>query len=280
MNNPWLTRRPLHYAHQGGALEAPSTTLYAMRRAVQQFGAHALELDVHRTIDGHLVVTHDETVDRTTPRTGSIHSLTLAELRSLDNAYWWVPGFESTTDQPPEAYVFRGRFPEDPSFGIPTIEEVLNEFGDTFLNFDIKETRPHRYEAQLADTLRAYGRTDDVIVASFHDDALRAFSAYAPEIHVALGPTDTFAFYAAVTSEATMPTFASSQVALQIPSTFEGIEVINEPFVTAAHQVGLAVHAWTIDDPLEMHQLLDWGVDGIMTDTPSVCASVLNERDS
>ena len=62
-DNPWLERRVLAYAHQGGAKEAPSSTLYALRQAVAN-GADALELDVHRTSDGHLVVCHDATVDR------------------------------------------------------------------------------------------------------------------------------------------------------------------------------------------------------------------------
>ena len=273
--NPWLERRPLHYAHQGGALEAPSTTLYAMRRAVREHGAHALELDVHRTADGVLVVCHDTTVDRTTPATGAIHDYTFDELRLLDNAYWWSPGHDAVVGLEDEAYLLRGRFPDDRSLGIATLDDVLVEFPDIFLNFDIKEIGPRRYEAELADRLRAHGRTTDVIVASFHDDALRAFSAYAPDIHVSLGPDDTFAFYDAVTNGAPHRTFASSQVALQVPASFEGIEVVTTAFVDAAHRLGLAVHVWTIDDEQEMRHLLAMGVDAIMTDRPSILAAVL-----
>lgn len=274
-SNPWLQRRPLHYAHQGGALEAPSTTLYAMRRATREHGAHALELDVHRTADGVLVVCHDTTVDRTTPATGAIHDLTLNELRGLDNAHWWSPGHDAVVGLEDEAYKLRGRFPGDASLGIATLEEVLVEFTDVFLNFDIKEIGPHRYETELADRLRAHDRTTDVIVASFHDDALRAFSAYAPEIHVSLGPADTFAFYDAVTNGAPFRTFEPSQVALQVPASFEGIEVVTPAFVDAAHRHGLAVHVWTIDEEDEMRQLLAIGVDAIMTDRPSVLTTVL-----
>ncbi len=278
MSNPWLARQNLHFAHQGGALEAPSSTLHAMRRAVDECGAQALELDVHRSADGHLVVCHDETVDRTTPHVGRIHEFTLDQLLSFDNAYWWAPGFEATTELNDHQYLYRGRFPDDRSFGIATLDAVLREFPDTFLNFDIKEIGPVRYERQLADSLRAYGRSTNVIVASFHDDALREFASYAPDIHVSLGPHDTFAFYAAVNEGGTMPRFSSSQVALQIPPSFEGIEVISGPFVEAAHRIGLAVHAWTIDDANEMHRLFDLGVDGIMTDRPSVLSAVLLAR--
>jgi glycerophosphoryl diester phosphodiesterase len=278
VRNPWLDRRPLHYAHQGGAREAPSSTKHAMRRAVHDHGADAIELDVHRTVDGHLVVCHDTTVDRTTAATGPIHELTLAELRRLDPAYWWSPGFDARDDLHDDAYPLRGAYPGEPSLGIATLDEVLDEFASVFLNFDIKETGPVRYEAQLADRLRAYGRVDDVIVASFHDDALRVFSAHAPDIHVSLGPTDTFAFYGAIHDGAPMPTWAPSQVALQVPATFEDVEVVTADFVKGAHDVGLAVHVWTIDESEEMHRLLDLGVDGVMTDCPSALAGVLRSR--
>ena len=83
------------YAHQGGAWESPSSTCFAIRRALEA-GATGIELDVHATSDGQLVVCHDATVDRTTDGTGEIADLTLAELRGLDNAYWFVPGADVT----------------------------------------------------------------------------------------------------------------------------------------------------------------------------------------
>ena len=76
----WLERRVIAYAHQGGAWESPSSTLHAIRHAVEA-GATGVELDVHATADGELVVCHDATVDRTTPQTGAIASFTLAQLR-------------------------------------------------------------------------------------------------------------------------------------------------------------------------------------------------------
>src|SRR5665213_4107507 len=126
-SGPWLDRRIIAYAHQGGAWEAPSSTLYAIGNALAA-GATAIELDVHATADHHLVVSHDPTVDRTTEGTGEIASMTLAEIRKLDNSYWWVPGSDVDHDQPPGAYPFRGRAPDDPDFGIVTLEEVLERF--------------------------------------------------------------------------------------------------------------------------------------------------------
>ncbi|HEX2849499.1 MAG TPA: glycerophosphodiester phosphodiesterase [Acidimicrobiales bacterium] len=277
MTNPWLGRRVLDWAHQGGAKEGPSSTLFAMRQAVAA-GAHAIELDVHMTRDGHLVVCHDATVDRTTEGAGAIADLTLAEVQALDNAYWWVPGEVVDHDAPADAYVHRGKAPADPEFRIPTLDAVLESFPDVFLNFDIKQTAPEveAYEKPLADTLRRYGRIDDVIVASFSDVATDRFREHAPEITTSLGTNATAAFYFAVRGGEDPPSTPHS--ALQVPRTFGDVVVVDEAFVAAAHTAGLALHVWTIDDEDEMGMLVDLGVDGVMTDRPSALAGVLAQR--
>ena len=280
--NPWLVRRVLHYAHQGGAREAPSSTLFALRRAVA-LGADALELDVHRTADGMLVVCHDSTVDETTNVTGAIAEMSFAELRILDNAYWWTEHLpedhHADHSAHPDAFVLRGRFPDKPEFGIATLDEVLSEFTNVFINFDIKETAPKvvGYEHDLADTLRRYNRTTDVIVASFHDVALERFRAYAPEIHTSLGPTQTLASAGLLWEGKPIPKGLPGQVAFQIPMRFDGALVVTPELVAAAHEAGLAVHVWTIDEPSDMRELLSCGVDGIMTDCPSILAQALSE---
>jgi glycerophosphoryl diester phosphodiesterase len=277
VSNPWLKRRVLNYAHQGGAREAPSSTLLALRQAVAA-GADGLELDVHATSDRQLVVCHDTTVDRTTNASGPITSFTLAELQVLDNAYWWVPGAVVATDRPDPEYVYRGRAPLDPSLRIAALREVLEEFRGVFLNLDIKQTAPavEPYEADLADLLRAYGRADDVIVASFHDAATDAFARAAPEIPTSYGTVGTALFVGAVRNGTEPP--ASRHVALQVPVAFQGITLVDEALVRAAHRREIAVHVWTIDDRAEMHDLLDLGVDGIMSDRPTILEDVLQER--
>src|SRR5271166_4533290 len=100
-DNPWLTRRVIAYAHQGGAKEAPSSTLYAIGRALE-LGATGIELDVHATLDRELVVCHDPTLDRTTNATGEIANTRLDELRRLDNAHWFVPGEDTARGRPEE----------------------------------------------------------------------------------------------------------------------------------------------------------------------------------
>ena len=277
MVNPWLERRVLCYAHQGGAREGPSSTLWALERAVAA-GADALELDVHATADGHLVVCHDPTVDRTTDGTGAIATLTLDQLRRLDNAYWWVPGAVVDHDQPAGAYPLRGRAPQEPELGVATLDEVLEAFPSRFLNLDIKQTAPAvaPYEQALARSLRAHGRRDDVIVASFNDLATDAFRAAAPEIATSAGTLATADFWRACHQGEALPEM--SCVALQIPVEAMGFTLCDEILVDAAHRAGLAVHVWTIDDAGEMGRLVDLGVDGIMSDRPTAVVSVLAGR--
>ncbi len=291
MTNPWLSRRVLNYAHQGGAKEAPSSTLFAMRAAVAA-GADAIELDVHMTSDGVLVVCHDATVDRTTNGRGAIASMTFAEVQALDNAYWWVPGSVVAQDLddagadalPAFAFVHRGKAPDDPAFRVPALAEVLDELRGVYLNLDIKQTAPAvpAYEAALAEELRRFGRIDDVIVASFNDASTDAFRKAAPEIATSYGTMATARIFRAVRDGEPVPAPGgpsfSSHVALQVPHTFAEAVVVDEAFVDAAHSVGLAVHVWTVDDEAEMDELLDLGVDGIMTDRPSALATVLQRR--
>jgi glycerophosphoryl diester phosphodiesterase len=249
-----------------------------MRRALAG-GASALELDVHATADGELVVCHDPTVDRTTEGSGSIAGLTLAQVQSLDNAYWFVPGEVTAPGRPEEDYVLRGRAPEGTSLRVPALREVLSEFPGVPLNLDVKRTAPEvePYEAALARLLREFGRVDDVIVASFHDQATSDFAAEAPEICTSAGTMATAAFYRAVREgdEAAAAGAVGRHVALQVPPTFQSVTVVDGAFVAAAHRAGAAVHVWTIDDPAEMERLVAIGVDGVMSDTPTALVGVL-----
>ncbi|MGH9304565.1 MAG: glycerophosphodiester phosphodiesterase family protein, partial [Acidimicrobiales bacterium] len=161
-DNAFLDRRVIAYAHQGGAREAPSSTIAAISQALNA-GATAIELDVHATADGHLVACHDPTLERTTNGSGAIKDHSLEELEELDNAYWFVPGEDAVTGRDPACYTLRGRAPEDASYCIATLEEVLSSFPGVLLNLDVKKTAPEvkPYEAELARLLRSYERKDD-----------------------------------------------------------------------------------------------------------------------
>lgn len=271
MANPWLSRRVLNYAHQGGALEAPSSTLFALDRALA-VGATALELDVHLTRDGEIVVAHDATVDRLTSGTGLISELTLAELQALDAAYRFAE------DGRPDHFPHRGKGPADVAFRVPTLRAILERYPKTFLNFDIKagEAASLGCAEALARALREAGRRDDVIVASFDDAMTEAFGKHAPDVGTSAGTATAMAVWQAVQEDAPLP--AMRHVALQLPASFQGATVVDARLVQRAHAAGLAVHVWTVNDAAEMETMLDAGVDGIITDRPSVCARVLAAR--
>lgn len=278
-DNRWLDRRVIAYAHQGGAREAPSSTLYAIERAVS-IGVPAIELDVHATADRQLVVCHDPTLERTTGRAGAIKDLRLEELMALDNAYFFVEGEDVVEGRPEDRYAYRGRAPGDHRFGVASLAEILESFPDAVLNLDVKQTAPEvePYEELLADLLRRYDRRDDVIVASFNDAATEAFSRYAPEIPTSAGTVATAEFFRFVHERGELPESVARHVALQVPTTYGEIVVVDEAFVDTAHSAGLAVHVWTIDDRDEMERLVEIGVDGIISDTPSVLLGLLGER--
>lgn len=275
--NPWLARRVLAYAHQGGAHEAPSSTLAAIAHALQ-VGATGIELDVHASADGVLVVCHDRTVERTTNGRGRIAEMTWEELARLDNAYWFVPGEEHPRDRPAQEYPLRGRAPADPTLRIPRLEEVLDlldEHPGVVLNLDIKATAPEvpPYEAALAEVLRRRGYQDRVIVASFHDVATERFRALAPEIATSAGTVQVATFWRAVHKGE--PLGVLPYQALQVPFRRGQLQVVDETLVQGAHEAGLAVHVWTVNDPAEMTELVGLGVDGVITDRPTALVGIL-----
>jgi glycerophosphoryl diester phosphodiesterase len=273
----WLERRVIAYAHQGGAWESPSSTLHAIAHALEA-GATGVELDVHATADGELVVCHDATVDRTTAGHGTIASFTLAELREMDFSYWWIAGADVTPGRPDADYPFRGRAPSDPSFGIATLRQVLERFPGVVLNLDIKQTAPvvAPYEESLARLLAEFERADDVIVASFLDAATDAFRGFAPSVPTSAGTMATAEAWRAVQAGEAMPEIPA--VAYQVPERQGDLVVVDEPFVAAAHRAGRAVHVWTVNDTESMERLIDLGVDGIISDVPTTLGGVLGPR--
>ena len=273
-SSEWLERRVIAYAHQGGAWEGPSSTLHTIAAALEA-GATGIELDVHATSDGRLVVCHDATVDRTSAASGPIASFSYDELSLLDNAYWWAPGADVSPGLADDAYPFRGRAPDDHRFGFALLDEVLTEFEGVVFNLDIKQTAPvvTPYEEPLADLLRAHDCVDRVIVASFLDTATDNFSAYAPEFATSAGTLATAEFYRAVQADETPSELR--HVALQVPASFGELTLVDARFVEVAHHCGLAVHVWTIEEETQMEELCSFGVDGIITDRPSALVGVL-----
>jgi glycerophosphoryl diester phosphodiesterase len=249
----------LAFAHRGGAGEAPENTLAAFEAAVD-LGYRYLETDVQATKDGVLLAFHDDVLDRLTDRSGRICELTLAEVRGADAGYAFSPDGGVT-------HPHRGM-----GLTIPTLEELLTLWDDVFINIDAKSDATVAPLVALISRLNAFRR---VCIGSFSDRRVARIRALAAgRICSSMGQVATGTAFLASRS-GRMPRFHAD--CLQVPQRW-GLFRIDKRFVNAAHRAGLPVHVWTIDDRAEMETLLDLGVDGIMTDRPSMLREVLERR--
>ncbi len=255
--------RPLVIAHQGGDGERPSNTLLAFENAVQA-GADMLEMDVHATADGVLVLSHDEALGRLTDGSGLIKEKTLAELQTIDAAYNWSP-----LDDGAE-YPYRGQ-----GVQIPTLAEVFDAFAGMPMNIEIKQAEPPIAQLLCAE-IRAAGMSERVLVASFRQTALEEFREVCPEVETSLGEDevrDFFYRHLAFFGNS----FSPGGLAVQVPIEREGWTLLTPRFVRTAQRRGMDVHAWTINDEAEMRALIEMGVDGLITDYPSRLRALLDE---
>jgi glycerophosphoryl diester phosphodiesterase len=256
---------PVNLAHRGASARAPENTLEAFRLAVES-GAGGLELDVHLTRDGHVVVIHDSTLDRTTDGTGPVAEMTLDELRDPDAGHNFSPDDGDTLP-------YRGL-----GLHIPTLAEVLREFPGVAVNIDIKADRPG-IEAAVLNVLREAGAEGRVLVVSSRRSAVRRFRRMT-EGRISTGASrwETGVFYG-LSNLRLEQLLRPAYDALQVPVRHRGIPLVTRRFVEAAHATGVRVDAWTINEPGEMRRLLDLGVDVIMTDRPGTLADVIGQRE-
>ena len=257
------TSRPLVMAHQGGADLAPSNTMAAFRNAAQM-GVDVLELDVHTTKDGVVVVIHDATVDRTTNGTGRVHDLALSDLQKLD------AGYQFSTDNG-QTFPFRGQ-----GVTIPTLQEVLAAFPTLRINIEIKQADPPMEQA-VADLIQQAGAQERVLVVASNSDVIERFRALMPEVATGASESEVRSFFYAQTLRVSA-LYRPTADALQVPENFGNIQVLSPHFVQAAHARDVAVHAWTINDVESMRRLLDMGIDGIITDRPDLALEVLGRK--
>jgi glycerophosphoryl diester phosphodiesterase len=255
---------PVNFAHRGGASIAPENTLEAFREGLRA-GAGVLELDVHATADGHVVVIHDDTVDRTTDGIGHIRETTLAEVKRLDAGYRFTADNGAT-------YPYRNK-----GVKIPTLKEVYRELSDIPINIEIKGRRPGIEEA-VWQVIKSAGAGERTLVVSEDSDTIRRFrQATGGRVATASSSAElgSFLFLSRLgLSGLSRPAYQ----ALQGPETYKGLlRVVTPQFVRAAHARDLRVDVWTIDHEPDMRRLLGFGVDGIMTDRPDVLTRVLQD---
>src|SRR3954447_14175471 len=254
--------RPQVFAHRGGAASRPENTMAAFEHGLS-LGADGLEFDVHLSRDGVVVVHHDATLDRTTNARGPLASLSAAELARLDAAYNFVPRGGSGNP-------FRGA-----GIGIPSLRDVLHRFGDIAIIIELKLNEPtlaHRVIDEVSDA-RAIDR---VSLGSFGTRVLRAARAYEPRIHTGSSREETrLALYR---SWCGWPVSKPPFDAYQVPELAGSTRVVSRRFVEHAHRAGIAVQVWTVDIEADVTRLLDWGVDGIISDRPDIAVEVVRRR--
>ncbi len=217
----------------------------AFEAAVGQ-GYRYLETDAHATSDGVLVAFHDDRLDRLTDRTGVIGDMPYAEVK---------------------AAVVRERDE------IPLLEDVLTSWPEARVNIDPKHDAA---VDPLVDLIERTGTVDRVCIGSFSDRRLtRVRERLGPQICTSMGPRQVARLVAAARG---LPAGSFSAACVQVPVKRGPVALVTERFLAAAHDRGLQIHVWTVNEADEMRELLDMGVDGIMTDRTDVLRKVLEER--
>jgi len=244
--------RPMVYAHRGGAALAPENTLVAFETGLAA-GADGIELDVRLSLDGVAVVMHDPTLERTTDGCGPVDAWTAAELAALD------AGCRFERDG---AFPFRGR-----GVGVPSLRDVLDRHRRTSLIVELKSSDP-RLARAVVDDIHAAGATDRVTVGSFQTGALDAVRALDPAMRTG---ADTDSVRHGVDGLRAKPAFD----AFQVPEVSAGVRIVTPEFIARAHGAGVSVLVWTVNRADDMRRLLDWGVDGLITDRPDLAVPLV-----
>jgi glycerophosphoryl diester phosphodiesterase len=253
-------------AHRGGAGLWPENTAHAFAGAVA-LGVDVLEMDLHSTADGALVVIHDASVERTTNGAGRVNALTLAELKRLDAGYRW------TTDGG-RTHPFRGK-----GITVPTLREVLEAFPRTRLNIDIKQAEPSLVKpfCRLLGESRASER---VTVASFSSRTLAEFRRECPAVATSASADEVFALAGELQAGRGVASGEARFRAVQVPESLAGRGWLTAELIAAVHRARVEVHVWTVNDEAGMRRMLAIGVDGIMTDYPDKLIALLRQPPS
>lgn len=246
--HPYLDHQgPIAFAHRGGTSHAPENSLRAFEHAYS-LGYRYLETDVHATCDGVLVAFHDDDLRRTCGIDKTIATSTWSEISSAR-----IDG-------------------TDP---IPTLMDIMSAWPDARLNIDCKADTAL---APLIETLRSADCLDKVCIGSFSDKRLDAVRAeFGGRVCTSMGPKEVARLVARATTR--LPVKVTNHaLAAQVPVKQGPIPVTTSRLVEVAHDLGISVHVWTVDDPVEIARLLDLGVDGVMSDDTVALRDVYTAR--
>lgn len=254
-------KAPLHVSHRGGALLYPENTLFAFGESVRAHRTDLLELDVHATRDGQVVVAHDGTLDRCTDRAGELAALDWADLRAADAGYRFTPDGGRT-------FPFRGR-----GIGIPRFADVLQALPGVRINVELKAPG---VLGPFVDLVRRAGVQDRLCMGSEHDDLGAALAAALPQACHFFPRNALAAFVLGFRAGETQddPRYA----VLDMPLDWEGVRLFDRALAEEAARLGKWINVWTVDEPADMRWCLDQGVGGVMTDRPDLLRQVIDAR--
>jgi glycerophosphoryl diester phosphodiesterase len=255
---PYLSlEHPVRLAHRGSRILWPENTLEAFQGAVD-LGYRYIETDVRITRDRVVVVFHDATLARTTNGVGEVSEWLWDDLRLLDAG--WM--FERAGGHP---YRSRG-------VRISRLDEVMATFPQVHFNLDLKGAG---LEWPVYEVIRRLGREDSTLVGSFVDHRAAKFRRISRDrIATAAGPSAAIGMWMAARAGRSI---RHPAVAYQVPFDSKVLR-FDRSYVDAIHRAGAQVHCWTVNDPADMGRLLDWGVDGIVSDRPDLLNEVVAGR--
>ena len=254
-----ISEETLVIGHRGGAGAAPENTLESIRHGVEA-GADAIEFDIHGTADGHLVLFHDDTLERTTDGAGVVEEMTLEELRRLDAGHGFTPDFGRT-------HPYRGR-----GIRIPTLDEAVEACGELPIICEIKTAKAGRL---LAEWLPGHPARERMIVGGFDLEQVRPAAAVARWRCASRRDLTPMVLLGKLGIPAKLP---ADVAAAMVPVRKGAIRVVTPGFVRRCHATGAGVHVWTVNRPDEMRALLALGVDGLISDYPAIARRIVEER--
>ncbi len=243
-------QKPLIIGHRGACAHAPENTIASFKLAIEH-QADFIELDAKLSLDGEVVVIHDQTVDRTTNGSGTVNQLTLAQLKELDAG---------------------GKF--DSKFTgekIPTLDEVFKAVGkEILINVELTNYSSQRDNLipKVAELVKSNGMQERVLFSSFMPGNLKWMHKLLPDAPVALLCLEGFAgsFSRSVFCKGISPNIIHPYLA-----------DVNETYVSREHKRGRRVHTWTVNDPEDVARMIKAGVDGIFTDDPLASRKIMEE---
>src|SRR5688572_24999818 len=224
-------------------------------------GSDGFEIDTQLSADGIPVVIHDQTLERTTDRTGPVRNLSAAELAKADAGFH----FEIEGRHP-----FRGR-----GIGVPRLDEVLARYPGARVIIEMKGGQPELARA-VATAIKEAGALDRTCVGSFYQGSIDAIRAEHPDVITSASQEE--ARWTLHRSWVRWPWIRTRPwVAFQLPEKAGRMRVVSRAFLRHVHREGHAVQVWVVNERADIERLLDWGVDGIISDRPDIAVATRDE---